>query len=204
MAGRFMKVIGTALVAATGFLMVGCDNVPKKDYDLAVRESTELRERVTALEEENRNKDTMLADKDRQIATLQQAQPAPAPLSGGGGGGSARNEVITIAGDVAFASGSDALKPEAQRELRTIAARIKRDHPGATIRVEGHTDSTPIRKSKWGSNQALSEARAQSVRRYLVSQGISGSSIEAVGMGSSKPKSTAAASRRVEIVVIGG
>jgi chemotaxis protein MotB len=73
------------------------------------------------------------------------------------------------------------------------------------VRVEGYTDSDPLvkTKAKWGSNEGLSEARAESVRAYLISKGISSGRVSAVGMGAAKPKATKKDSRRVEIVVVG-
>lgn len=114
-----------------------------------------------------------------------------------------RDVVITVAGDVLFASGQTTLKPEAKKELDKIARDLESRYSGHRIRVEGYTDSDPIRKSKFASNEALSQARADSVRSYLVSKGVSSSRISAMGMGSAKPKSTKAASRRVEIVIMG-
>ena len=53
----------------------------------------------------------------------------------------------------------------------------------ARIRISGHTDNVgnPQR------NQALSEARAQSVREYLINHGIDGDRVEAVGYGDQRP-----------------
>jgi flagellar motor protein MotB len=69
--------------------------------------------------------------------------------------------------------------------------------------VEGHTDSDPIKVSQWKSNQELSEARADAVKKYLVSKGVDANSVSTSGLGSSRPKSNdKAANRRVEIVVV--
>ena len=79
-----------------------------------------------------------------------------------------------------------------------------REHPRLTVEVQGHTDST-------GSatyNLALSERRAESVRAYLVSQGVSASRLSAKGYGLTQPiasNKTAAgrqANRRVVMHVI--
>ena len=51
------------------------------------------------------------------------------------------------------------------------------------IRVSGHTDNVGNPRR----NQALSEARARAVREYLVSHGIDGSRVEAVGFGDQRP-----------------
>ncbi len=55
--------------------------------------------------------------------------------------------------------------------------------PSARIRVAGHTDNVGNRRT----NQRLSEARAQAVREYLVSHGIDGGRVEAVGHGDEQP-----------------
>ena len=73
--------------------------------------------------------------------------------------------------------------------------------------VVGHTDTDPIKKSKWKDNWELSAQRALSVLRYLVKRGITKEKIQAVGCGESQSiasNSTAsgkARNRRVEIVV---
>lgn len=55
--------------------------------------------------------------------------------------------------------------------------------PSARIRVAGHTDNVGNPRV----NQRLSERRAQAVREYLISRGIDGSRIEAVGLGDQQP-----------------
>lgn len=204
-------------VAAT---LTGCSNSKKQQYDLALREAAELRERNAKLESENRERDIRLADLENQL----RAQPvAQAPVviqqqpqgntnswnnDGNSGGGSdfqrnARGEMVAeIAGEVLFDSGSATLKSTAKRTLDRIAGEIRSQYGGMTIRIEGHTDSDPIRKSKWASNDALSQARAEAVRNYL-SQKLSNNRMTAIGYGSSQPKGSKAASRRVEIVIAG-
>jgi outer membrane protein OmpA-like peptidoglycan-associated protein len=78
-------------------------------------------------------------------------------------------------------------------------------YPGLTVEVEGHTDSV----GNDSYNQALSDRRANSVRDYLVQQGIAANSIVSRGYGESKPlvsNDTAAGrqqNRRVELVLSG-
>lgn len=153
----------------------------------------------------------------QQAVTIAQAPPAPAPSSGNTGGGmgsgmddstrrggrSSGTEVdrIVVAGDVLFGPGQAVVSREGRRELDTIARKITSQYRGDNVRVEGYTDSDPIRKSRWGSNQALSLARAEAVEKYLVSKGVSSGRISAVGRGSASPRATKAQSRRVEIVI---
>lgn len=74
------------------------------------------------------------------------------------------------------------------------------------LRIEGHTDD----RGKAAKNQALSTARANAVRDYLIKKGIDGARLEAVGFGQDKPvesNKTAkgrAANRRVEFKVVEG
>jgi outer membrane protein OmpA-like peptidoglycan-associated protein len=78
-------------------------------------------------------------------------------------------------------------------------------HPGLKLEVEGHTDSTGSDEF----NQALSEQRANTVRGYLIQQGLSADAVTARGFGKTAPvadNSTAAGrqkNRRVELVVSG-
>jgi len=113
---------------------------------------------------------------------------------------------VAVPGDVLFAAGSANLKPEAQTTLSKIVRAIKRDYPSKLVRVEGHTDTDPIRASgkQWIDNLDLSLNRAAAVTRYLERAGISQKQIATVGYGENHPKASKVASRRVEIVVVVG
>ena len=84
---------------------------------------------------------------------------------------------------------------------------MKSKYAGRLIDVVGHTDSDPIKKSKWKDNWELSAQRALAVTRYLVDKGIPAGSVRASGCGSARPVASNASSRgkarnrRVEIVV---
>ena len=80
---------------------------------------------------------------------------------------------IELAADVLFDFDSADLRAEAEQALRNVAE-IIRAHEGASVRVEGHTDS----KGSGSYNQKLSERRAQSVRDWLMSaEGLGGTEI---------------------------
>jgi outer membrane protein OmpA-like peptidoglycan-associated protein len=86
------------------------------------------------------------------------------------------------------------------------AAKILKNHPNTTVVIEGHTDA--IGTDKY--NQGLSERRANSVKKFLISRGIPASQLETIGYGKSKPiadNKTAAGramNRRVEFKVKNG
>lgn len=116
---------------------------------------------------------------------------------------------IELAADVLFDFDSADLRPEAEAALGNVAE-IIRAHAGASVRVEGHTDS----KGSAEYNQALSELRAGSVRDWLVDSGSLGDTgFEITGFGESQPAAANEAAdgsddpegrqknRRVEIVV---
>jgi len=113
-----------------------------------------------------------------------------------------RGTVITLSGNVLFASGKSQLLPGAQNGLDQVAEALKAQDDTKLL-VEGHTDS----KGNDASNQALSQARAQAVASYLVTRGIAQDRISSAGLGSSRPVADNATpegranNRRVEIVV---
>ena len=84
---------------------------------------------------------------------------------------------------------------------------IVQAYPGSRVTVEGHTDADPIRKSKWESNEALSLARSDEVKKLLRQSGVADGSVSAVGMGARQPVAKGATerakaqNRRVEIYI---
>ena len=115
----------------------------------------------------------------------------------------ARGLIVNMS-DVLFDTGKYTLKPGAREKLSKISGIILA-HPGLQLQVEGHTDSV----GGDDYNQKLSEQRANSVREYLVTQGVSGDAITSQGFGKTTPvasNDTAAGrqqNRRVELVVSG-
>ena len=90
----------------------------------------------------------------------------------------ARGTVITLPGNVFFASGKSSLLSSGAQKLSQVAAVLK-DQPGQEIAVEGYTDS----RGSDDLNQSLSERRAESVRSFLIAQGVAPEHINAVGLG---------------------
>jgi outer membrane protein OmpA-like peptidoglycan-associated protein len=113
-----------------------------------------------------------------------------------------RGTVITLPGNVLFASGKAMLLPGAQNSLGQVADALK-DQPNATITVEGHTDST----GSDVTNLELSRARAESVASFLLSRGLPKEQVTTAGLGPSRPVASndtpegRATNRRVEIIV---
>ncbi|MFH6603210.1 OmpA family protein [Maribacter algicola] len=101
---------------------------------------------------------------------------------------------------ILFDTGKATLKPESTSVFVDII-RILGEYPNAKFTVEGHTDSVGGEKT----NQALSEKRANSVRDFLIAEGIAADRLTAIGYGESKPiasnntRSGRAQNRRTEI-----
>ena len=115
----------------------------------------------------------------------------------------ARGLIVNMS-DVLFDTAKYTLKPGAREKLSKVAG-ILLAYPGLNIEVDGHTDNVGSDEF----NQNLSNQRAESVRAYLVAQGVTTNSITAKGFGKTQPvgtNDTAAGrqiNRRVELVVSG-
>lgn len=116
---------------------------------------------------------------------------------------SARGLIVSMS-DVLFDTGKYSLKPGAREKLAKVAG-ILLAYPGLNIEVGGYTDNVGGDQM----NQTLSENRADSVRDYLVQQGVSTSAVTAKGFGNSLAVASNDNSagrqqnRRVELLVSG-
>jgi outer membrane protein OmpA-like peptidoglycan-associated protein len=112
--------------------------------------------------------------------------------------------LISTMPDVLFETGRYTLRPAARESLAKVAG-ILLAYPDLRMEIDGHTDSV----GSDAYNQQLSEKRAQTVRDFLVQQGISTASVTTQGFGKSQPiasNETAEGrkqNRRVELVVSG-
>lgn len=111
-----------------------------------------------------------------------------------------RDGFIALYG-VLFDTGKDVIKAESEPLLGEIVTLLK-DNAALKLSVEGHTDNVGAPKA----NQALSQKRAESVKKFLASKGVEGKRLETKGWGDGKPVSDnrtdagRAKNRRVELV----
>jgi len=112
-----------------------------------------------------------------------------------------RGTIITLAGGIPFKTGKADLQQVAIDRLKIVAEALKGTQ--RTILIEGHTDST----GKPETNQKLSQARAETVRKYLIDGGVPADQMRAQGVGQDRPvadnKTSAgrAKNRRVEVIL---
>lgn len=128
-----------------------------------------------------------LAQTQQQLADLQAKQTD-------------RGVVVTL-GDVLFDTGQATLKPGAGLSLDRLATFMK-SRPQTKIVIEGHTDSV----GSDAYNDVLSQRRADAVANALLSRGVPGEDIRAIGRGKGYPVATndtqagRQQNRRVEII----
>ncbi len=101
---------------------------------------------------------------------------------------------------ILFDTGKASIKDQSAAVLADIITILK-EYPTSKFSIEGHTDSVGSEKL----NQRLSEARALSVKEYLVKNGIDEFRLSAIGYGETRPiasnktRAGRALNRRVEI-----
>jgi outer membrane protein OmpA-like peptidoglycan-associated protein len=141
----------------------------------------------------------------RQTGTTLELEREQPPKSNGQGlevREQTREIVITLPGQVLFATGKSALMPGAHQKLDQVVDMLE-DEPDRHVVIEGYTDAT----GSDAKNQVLSRRRAQSVKDYLTANGVPADRVSARGMGSSHPVASndspegRANNRRVEIII---
>ncbi|HEV8577623.1 MAG TPA: OmpA family protein [Thermoanaerobaculia bacterium] len=104
--------------------------------------------------------------------------------------------------DVLFDSGSATLDRDGRSTLEQVAE-VVNDYRKTAVVIQGHTDSM----GDEGSNQDLSERRAQAVESYLTNRGVDSERMTAIGFGESAPVATNAnpygrqRNRRVDVLL---
>ncbi len=118
-----------------------------------------------------------------------------------------RGLVIEVPETAAFPVGQADLAPAAVGMLTRIGAMLA-TLPNA-VRIEGHSDPSPIRTTKFASNWELSTARATSVVQFLVAtSGLAPARLSAAGYAEFKPRATndstvgRARNRRVDLILL--
>lgn len=104
---------------------------------------------------------------------------------------------------ITFDQNNATIRPESKPTLENSVAVLK-EYPALRVLISGHTDTTGLRER----NIQLSQQRAESVKKYLVDQGIDANRIETKGFGPDEPVDTnvsaagRARNRRIEFKLI--
>lgn len=117
-----------------------------------------------------------------------------------------RGVEVDISASTLFGTGEATLRPGTLEVLRQVAAVLGKEE--LQVEVEGHTDDVPIATAQFPSNWELSSARASSVVRLLIENGIPPRRLAVVGLASNQPlvpndsPDNRAKNRRVTITVV--
>ncbi|HTD11952.1 MAG TPA: OmpA family protein [Steroidobacteraceae bacterium] len=139
-----------------------------REVDVAKNQADVAKNQAAAAHEAAASSEQEAAELQRQIDVLQ------AKVTDRG--------VIVTLGDVLFESGRAELREGSAGNLNKLVAFLDK-YPDRVVAIEGYTDSV----GSEDYNQALSQRRADSVRSYLVRQGISSGRLTASGMGKADP-----------------
>ncbi len=134
---------------------------------------------------------------DKQAAEIENTVPGAEVIKAGEG------IIVKFDSGILFDFDKSDLKPQAKTNIQKLVASLN-ENADTDILVIGHTDN--VGRSEY--NLGLSNRRAESVKSYAVSQGLSASRIKTQGKGASEPiasnetETGRAENRRVEIVIV--
>ena len=115
-----------------------------------------------------------------------------------------RGAVITISDVVLFPPGKARMNREGVKVIKQVFDLLNQFH--YDVKIEGHTDDTPIRTARFPSNWELSASRAAEVARMFVESGFAAENLSIEGLAQYRPKlpninaENRATNRRIEIV----
>lgn len=207
------KILSALAVALLGAGAAGCMSTDlRARVDELTREREELKRQKAAVEADLLELQARCAASDRERkAPSRAAAPSSLDVPEGLSGTvdirrRGNDTAISLPSDVFFSSGSSSLAPSSERAMSQVAEYIRRNHPDGLIRVEGHSDTDPIRRTrnKYHCNWELSFERAHAVMHYLVDKGgFDPRRLVCEAYGEYQPQDPAdkARNRRVEIVI---
>jgi chemotaxis protein MotB len=117
-----------------------------------------------------------------------------------------RGLIISLAEAGFFAPGEANLREDALPLIDALADALRDE--AAPLRIEGHTDSTPISNARFASNWDLSAARASAVLARLAARGLPAQRLSVAGFADQRPvadnstEEGRAQNRRVDVVVL--
>jgi len=117
-----------------------------------------------------------------------------------------RGLVLSLPESATFPVASADVTSTAQSVIDRVATTL--EPLDVAVRIEGHTDDTPIRTAKYSSNWELSTARASTVVARFIAQRMDPRRLSAAGYGEFHPRASnatadgRASNRRVDVIVI--
>jgi chemotaxis protein MotB len=212
---KTLAIAGAVVVAA---LLTGCANTKAMNAEIASlrddvaqleMERNSLQDQVGQLQQQNAALGQQMGSMQQKAAQYDELQRKLGPDIDV----VTRDGLVTmqVADKVLYRSGQATLTAQGKATLRRVASALKSEFAGKMVRVEGHTDSDPINKTKdlYKDNWDLAYARAAGVVRYLTTEGgVDPKRIYAASYGQYDPVASnsttqgKAQNRRVAVVVL--
>lgn len=168
-------------------------------------QATAMRQQLGQTKEQlERSQQQLESERQARAAAEQRTSDALTRIKGMQTKQDPRGLVLTLSGQVLFATGKSEILPFAQKKLDEVTNALKEDQRQITI--IGHTDSVGADDM----NMRLSQKRADAVRQYLITHGIPENRVMSEGVGETQPvadnKSAEgrANNRRVEVILSNG
>lgn len=173
----------------------------KRDRDIDL-----IEQRLKSTEDELSRRTREIDEAHRELEQFAQLGSDGMGSAGFGSQGETRAFVLSAA--VLFPPGFAVLTSRGKAAIDKVTAQLMGpEHETFDIRVEGHTDALPIRKSGFKDNWELSAARARAVLVHMLKRGVDPRRMSFSGYGPHQPVDTGnsnearARNRRVEIVL---
>ncbi|MDR4496688.1 MAG: flagellar motor protein MotB [Candidatus Scalindua sp.] len=213
---RFKTIFVRCFLLSLALLSVGCAELKRLRED-----NLAMSQRIEGLQSERDSLSSRYAMSEREKARLMaerekmenERRSLEERLKGTGASVSIKggNISVTLPSSIFFNSGKTTLKDTAKNSLRQVCRVVNTDFPANMIRIEGHTDTDPINRTKelFKSNWELSAMRAANVLHFLIDDcHLDPKRLYIAGFGEFEPvasNNTSAGkqqNRRVEIVVM--
>jgi chemotaxis protein MotB len=233
------RVAGLLLLGVVGAAGVGCATTDadwRERYLEKERDANEFASQLTAEKNARAAAVAQLEEARSQVTSLQRENdalrsggavaeaPAPVPVPDSSMNDTVEglkrsgldahvtadgNIAVVLPADINFGSGSKELTAQGKQTVAQLSRELQGQFAGYSVRIEGHTDGDPIRKSNFKDNWELGSERALSVLRCLQQEhGVSPERLigatrgETVPVADNKSDKGKARNRRVEIVVL--
>ncbi len=210
-------------------IVCGCVGVPQTEYNVLKEDHERLQRQCESLKVEIRdlrtNNDVLaakLAGREAQLSAVQElrreleeetrkSETRPEPPAEGGWRINPQTGGIVLETDILFPKGSAKLGKDGKRAVGRLARMLNLEkYRDYLVRVDGHTDSTPVVKTVKENvdNWFLSARRAHAVLAELKACGVAAERLFLCGYGPNRPvvpndpKKGSARNRRVEVLLV--
>ena len=170
----------TAAAAFVGLTMAGCASEPMATVAYVDMKDSALKADLDAANSQIASLHTQVAEAN-QAAQLASSK---ADEAGRKAAGDFNHHVLFTDDSITFDTNKWALSQENQAKLTAFAEKIKSDNQNVYIEIQGHGDYRGSADRKL----VLGERRANTVRRYLMDQGIPLYHMSAISYGEERPK----------------